>query len=263
MTKLRDKFWIWGQTPNSHKGHNLPDSRMSAVEGAFYFGINRCCRVVMCSHPRPPFDQESIAMEPLKEVVWSIVGAAGTVENNNGKGDIDEVIRQAELFDNITGGVLDDFFVEKERIKSFPPEKLAAIRDRLHGFQKRPLDLWMVVYAKNLDLPIKEYLDICDVITFWTWKSEELDKMEENFDRLIEMTPGKRHFNGCYMYDYGNNRPMELSVMKKQAKKYEEWMLNGKSDGLILCSNCCADVGLDTVPWTRKWLKSISNMDVS
>jgi hypothetical protein len=43
---------------------------MTAMEGCTYFGIDRCCRVVMVNHPRPPFDQFSIAMEPLQEVVW-------------------------------------------------------------------------------------------------------------------------------------------------------------------------------------------------
>lgn len=262
MAKLREKFWLWGQSPDSNAVHKVPPSRMTAMEGCACFGIDRCCRVVMCSHPRPPFDQESIAMEPLKEVVWSIVGACGTVENNNGKGDIDEVLRQADLFSNVTGGVLDDFFVSRERRDAFPPEALAEIRRRLKTEAKRPLDLWVVVYATNLELPVKEYLDLCDVITFWTWKSEDLVKMQENFDRLIEMTPGKRHLNGCYMYDYGNNRPMELSVMKKQAKQYEEWMLSGKSDGLVLCSNCCADVGLETVPWTKQWLREIGNIEL-
>ena len=50
--------------------------------------------------------------------------------------------------------------------------------------------------------------------------------------------------------------------MKKQAKQYEEWMLSGKSDGLVLCSNCCADVGLETVPWTKQWLREIGNIEL-
>ena len=49
---------------------------------------------------------------------------------------------------------------------------------------------------------------------------------------------------------------------KKQAKQYEEWMLSGKSDGLVLCSNCCADVGLETVPWTKQWLREIGNIEL-
>ena len=167
MAKLREKFWLWGQSPDSHAVHKVPPSRMTAMEGCACFGIDRCCRVVMCSHPRPPFDQESIAMEPLKEVVWSIVGACGTVENNNGKGDIDEVLRQADLFSNVTGGVLDDFFVSRERRDAFPPEALAEIRRRLKTEAKRPLALWVVVYATNLELPVKEYLDLWGGVGCW------------------------------------------------------------------------------------------------
>lgn len=256
MTKLRDRLWLWGQSPDSHASHKVPTSRMTAVEGCFYFGIDRCCRVVMLNHPRPPFDQFSVAMEPLKEVVWSIVGAGGSECNNDGKGDIDEVLRQADMFPNITGGVLDDFFFEA-RMKIFPPENIKKISDKLKTGCSRPLDLWVVVYDHQLELPIKDYLQHCDVITFWTWKSENLANMEENFKKLCDMTPGKKHLVGCYMYDYGNNKPMTLEAMKKQCEKYEEWLTSGKADGLVLCSNCCADVGLDTVPWTRKWLKEI------
>lgn len=232
---------------------------MTAMEGCCYFGIDRCCRVVMNNHPRPPFDQESIAMQPLSEVVWSIVGAGGSQCNDNGSGDIDEVLRQAEMFPNITGGVLDDFFFEK-RMEIFPPETIKRISEKLKTGSSRPLDLWVVVYDHQLDLPIKEYLQYCDVITFWTWKSENLVKMTENFERLKAMTPGKRHFVGCYMYDYGNNRPMPLGTMKMQCRKYREWMLAGEVDGLVLCSNCCADVGLETVTWTRDWIKKISDL---
>ena len=256
MTKLRDKFWLWGQSPNAHTSHKVPNSRMTAMEGCSYLGIDRCCRVVMQNHPRPPFDQYSIAMEPLKEVVWSIVGAGGSECNDDGQGDIDEVLRQADMFPNITGGVLDDFFF-KWRMELFPPESIKKINEKLKNGCSRPLDLWCVVYDHQLDLPIQEYLEHCDVISFWTWKSENLAKMEENFKRLCDMTPGKRHMVGCYMYDYGNNQPMPLETMKKQCEKYEEWLKNESADGIIICSNCCADVGLETVPWTKNWLKKI------
>jgi hypothetical protein len=256
MTKLRDKFWLWGQSPNAHTSHKVPTSRMTAMEGCTYLGIDRCCRVVMLNHPRPPFDQHSIAMEPLKEVVWSIIGAGGSECNDDGQGDIDEVLRQAEMFPNITGGVLDDFFF-KWRMELFPPENIKKINEKLKTGCSRPLDLWCVVYDHQLDLPIQEYLEHCDIITFWTWKSENLAKMEENFKRLCDMTPDKKHMVGCYMYDYGNNQAMSLETMKMQCAKYEEWLKDGTADGIIICSNCCADVGLETVAWTKNWLKKI------
>ena len=262
MDKIKGKFWLRGQSPNSHNCHKVPESRMTAMEGCSYFGIERCCRVIMNNHPRPPFDQESIAMRPLKEVVWSIVGAAGSIVNNDGKGDIDEVLRQADIFPNISGGVLDDFFVG-DRLKAFPPESIRNISDKLKHGAKRPLDLWVVVYEHQIDNPIKEYLNYCDVITFWTWKSEHLVDAEDNYKKLVDMTPGKKHLVGCYMYDYGNNRPMPLELMKKQCDLYYKWLKNKIVDGVVLCSNCCADVGLDTVEWTRNWMKEVGDEKIT
>ena len=202
-------------------------------------------------------------MLPLKEVVWSIVGAGGMANHNDGKGDLDEVIRQAKMFPNVTGGVLDDFFVSEERRAAFNPAVIDGMRGRMRGETGRDLNLWVVVYENNLELPIHEHLNACDVISFWTWRNQEhLKDAEENFERLYEMTPGKCHMNGMYLYDYGNKSPLPLSLMKEQCALYEKMLLDGRSDGLILCSNCCADVGLETVPWTRDWLRELGETEI-
>ena len=261
--KLKEKFWLWGQSPNSHYGYGFGDSRMTAVEGCMFFGIERCCRVTMRGNPAPPFDQESLAMLPLKEVVWSIVGAGGMANHNDGKGDLDEVIRQAKMFPNVTGGVLDDFFVSAERRAAFNPQIVADMRTRMQQETGRDMKLWVVVYENNLELPIRDHLNACDVVSFWTWKNaENLKDAEKNFETLREMTPGKIHMNGMYLYDYGNRQPLPLDLMKQQCALYEKLLLDGRSQGLILCSNCCADVGLETSLWTRDWLREIGETEI-
>lgn len=202
-------------------------------------------------------------MLPLKEVVWSIVGAGGMANHNDGKGDLDEVIRQAKMFPNVTGGVLDDFFVSEERRAAFNPAIIEGMRAKMREETKRDMKLWVVVYENNLDLPIEEHLNACDVISFWTWRNQEhLKDAEKNFERLYEMTPGKFHMNGVYLYDYGSKSPLPLSLMKEQCALYEKMLLDGRSDGLILCSNCCADVGLESVPWTRDWLRELGETEI-
>jgi hypothetical protein len=47
---------------------------------------------------------------------------------------------------------------------------------------------------------------------------------------------------------------MPMDLMKMQLEKYLEWYNEGKIKGVILCSNCIADIGLDTVDYTREWL---------
>ena len=43
--------------------------------------------------------------------------------------------------------------------------------------------------------------------------------------------------------------------MQHQLDIYYKYIKAGKISGIIICSNCCADVGLDTVPQMQEWLK--------
>jgi len=122
---------------------------------------------------------------------------------------------------------------------------VARWRDRLRIGAPRPLDLWVVLYDSQLDQPVQPYLDVCDVTTFWTWKAEALNRLEENFARVESMTPGKRRLIGCYMFDYGTKHPMPVALMQKQCELGLRWLRAGRLDGMIFCSNCCADLGLD------------------
>lgn len=156
MRHLKDNLWLWGQTPGSHhkEGHcKLPgENRMTPAEGCAFFGIPNCCRVVMANTPRPPFDNESRQMEQLRQVVWSVVGSGGSDCNNTESGDLEEVIRQAKMFPNITGAVLDDF-LNPVRMKLFPPEKVMVLRHRLKAETGRDLDLWGVWYEHQFEDP--------------------------------------------------------------------------------------------------------------
>ncbi len=262
MTKLRDKFWLWGQSAGSHHAvmnnyYNLPGKNiMTPLEGAYYLGIPNCCRVVINNDPRPPFDQSSMALISIKNVVWSILGASG-----NDEIDLGEVIRQARLFPNINGAVLDDFFSEKDSMPRMSMDELKSIHKTLSG-NKHPLELWIVVYDYQLNDPVKDYLNECDVVTFWTWKGSELINMDKNFDTLKKITPKKRRLAGCYMWDYGDCKPLSLDDMKSQCEKYYNWLKQGDIEGIIFCSNCIADLGLETVEWTRNWIQEVGNEEV-
>ena len=260
MGTVRDRFWIWGQEANSHNMYALGgSSKMTAVEGAYYLGMRNCCRVVMADKPRPPFDQDSMAMDSLDRVVWSVVGSGGSTSNDDGWGDADEVVRQAQRHPNVEGAMLDDFLSEHRR-RIFPPERVRAIRDRLRAGSGRPLDLWVVLYEHQLDDPVKPYLDECDVITFWVWRSENLARLEQDYAKARELTPGKRHLMGVYLFDYGNNRPMPLDRLQAQCRQGLAWMREGTLDGMIFCSNCCADLGFETVAWARKWIAEVGDL---
>ncbi len=120
----------------------------------------------MMGHPMPPYDQESEAMLSCRRVVWSLLGAA--IEPITEWGDMDEVARQAKLYDNI----------------------------------------------------------------------------------------------GCYMWNYGEACPLTREEMEWQLSLYERLVKEGVSEGIIVCSNCIADLGIENVRLTRDWIKAHKNDEV-
>lgn len=266
MAKLVDRVWLWGQTPGSHHataGYNLPGvNRMDSREGCDYFGIRNCCRVAMSKGPFPPFDSESEQLKDLDKVVWSALGAGGVTRNEEQFGDLEEVIRQAKMYPNIVGAVMDDFLLTERRRENFVPAKLRQMRGMLRSEAGRSLEFWTVYYDRELEIPVKDYLEEFDVITFWTWYGENILKLRKNLDFIMKQTPDKRFMAGCYMWDYGNRRQLAPGLMETQLEIYREYMLAGKLEGIILCSNCIADVGIPEVEYTRQWLKQHGGEDL-
>ncbi|MBN1402280.1 MAG: hypothetical protein JXA74_15680, partial [Anaerolineae bacterium] len=177
MGLVRDRFWIWGHETGSHTGPkarplwDIPGaSRMTPAEAAQYMGIPNCVMVVYDNLPQPPFTQHALALSPLQQVVWSIVGDAGSTRNDQ-ESDLEEVLSLARRFPNLTGAMMDDFFhLDQGR---YSLQETARLYERLHS-APRPLDLWVVLYNNQLDQPIGAYLACCDVVTFWTMTGSQL-----------------------------------------------------------------------------------------
>lgn len=272
MGTWREHFWLWGQNVGSHHGVGQGDgnpfclpgvNQMDSAEGGRFFGIPNCCRVAMVAGPIPPFDAEAETLRDFRQVAWSAVGAGGVSRNNDGRSDLDEVLRQAERWPNVTGAVLDDFFKSVEGFANggglarHSVASIRAMRERLHGFPQRRLDLWMVWYSYQLGFPVADYLELCDVITLWTWKGSDLAALDANLETFVARTPGKRRLAGCYLWNYGEHCPLTPEQMQHQLDRYEDWIRRGALEGIVLCSNCVADIGLETVEQTRRWIDKV------
>ncbi len=170
---------------------------------------------------------------------------------------MEEVIRQAKMFPNITGGVFDDFFLE-HRIAHYTPARLREMKKRIADAVGRPLDLWVVCYEDKPDsIPnIAEYLRTFDVISYWTWKGSELCRIEQNIERIREMAPNARILCGCYMWNYGEHCALTKEQMEYQLDLYLRLLREGRSEGIVVCSNCIADLGIENVEYTRKWIEA-------
>jgi hypothetical protein len=270
---LRDRLWLWGQNPGSHHldspegGYKLPGKNlMDAREGCSFFGIDKCCRVTMSTGPFPPFDKEAEKIKDLKEVVWSAIGAGDVKQYENDQNDLDDVLRIAGIYPNISGAILDDFFLAEEvpgtSSGRHSLKSVSKISDRLHSFNKRRLDLWMVWYTYQLDFNVDDYVKLSDVMTLWTWKGSDLPELDANIQKFVDKTNGKRRLVGCYMWNYGESKPLTMDQMKFQLDRYYHWLKKGDIEGIIFCSNCIADIGLETVDYTRKWIAEVNNESI-
>jgi hypothetical protein len=263
---VRDKFWIWGHVEGSHNNqYGLQGtSRMTPAEGAFYLNVPNIIMVAYQSAkepgkmlPSPPYDPYLISFRPLDRVVWSIVGAGGVTS----KADLEMVGQLARKYPNIVGVQMDDFFRETfdgGRTGSLTPQELDYVQSQLKGGERK-LGLWVTLYRHDLEYDLSAYLSKVDVVTFWTWKGKDLERLEEGFGKCEQAAPKARKVLGCYMWDYGDEKPLPLSLMQKQCNLGLEWLRKGRIDGMIFLASVICDLNLETVEWTRNWIREVGD----
>jgi hypothetical protein len=259
MTTVRDRMWMWGHEAGSHDtGFDIQrTSRMTPAEAAFYMDLPNMIMVRYLDNPPIPFDQHAISFRPLKEVYWSVVGAAG----RNSQEELDHVLDLAKRFPNITGIFMDDFFHSsgaEGELAVLPVSDIQAMRDKLVVDGKR-LDLGVTLYTHQLDMPLGPYLDLCDWVSLWTWNSDDLVHLEENLAKCEKLSPHSKRLLGLYMWDYGPKRPMPLERMKMQAETALRWLRAGRIGGIIFLASCICDLDLDTVEWSRAWIRQVGD----
>ena len=272
--KIRDAVWLWGQDvmghhqvgPKKENIWNLPGvNRMGPVEGARYFGIDSICRVVMSGKPEPPFHGEMEKLSEIRNVIWSILGDGGSDRSGKHADDLESFLELVGKYPNLRGGVLDDFFHTAEKAQEtgslarISLERLKEIRNTLHGLLPRQ-ELWMVIYEAFLSEKYAPYLAQCDAVSFWTWYSREhLPLLKDNLQRTFDLSPEQKHLGGLYLYDYGNCTELIPEQLKEQCRLYAEYLKSGKLQGVIICSNCIADIGLPASDYVRDWLREIGD----
>ncbi len=153
---------------------------------------------------------------------------------------------------------MDDFFNENSAdgpgVLTF--DQLRGLRERC-VLDDRALDLWVVIYTHQLDMPVAEQLQLMDVINLWTWHAKDIAELDENLAKLEAVAPGKRLSLGLYLWDYGDRCPMPLESMKVQCEKGLDWLCQGRVESLVLLGSYLCDLGLDTVEWTRNWIADV------
>jgi hypothetical protein len=256
---VRDKLWIWGHAEGSYdNGWGLPiNSRMTPIHGAAYLDIPNVIMVRYAGKPEIPFDNYAGQFADTKKLMWSFVGAGSETSQE----EREQVLQLAKKMPNITGVFMDDFFHgdavpaqgSDESPASCSITELRNIRKKLI-LPDRTLDLGVTLYTYQLNPAIRKHLDLCDVISLWSWTAEELANLEKNFALYRKLVPGKRTLLGIYMWDFGHSQPLPMELMQMQCETALKWLKEGNIEGMIfLASNIC-DMPIDAVKWSKKWI---------
>jgi hypothetical protein len=141
---------------------------------------------------------------------------------------------------------------------SLSVQQLREVRKQLNVAGRR-LDLGVTLYTYQLVPQIVPHLDLCDVISLWTWRARDLKDLEGNFARLKALMPSKRIRLGCYMWDFGDLKLMPLDRMKMQCELGLRWLRQGQIEGMIFLATNICDLKLETVEWTRRWIAEVGD----
>jgi hypothetical protein len=269
-------------------------SRMTPVEGAHWLGIPNLLFVTQ-DHTRPQalwteskwkakplMEQWAISFESLKKVSWSAVGSSG----GGGLKTVPDIVSIAKSYPNLTGIYLDDFVKDRSKRPdgtfagkpAMSEDELTAMRAQLAKIG-RPMEVWITVYTYDLDPqhadythcepPLVNSLKHFDVVVLWTWKSDDLRDLEKNLARLEAAKPkSTRIALGVYLWDYTGideakkadptyrfGKPTPLALMEQQCSFGLKWLNEGRVSDLVILGNSHLDIGINTAPWMRQWIK--------
>ncbi len=260
---VRDRLWVFACPANSDWSYFKRRSVMSPAESASFLGVPNIIMVQIgesTDHYKrfePPFEQYAVALRPLKRVQWSVAGSGGFTSN----GETRQVLDLARKTPNFTGIYLDDFFYEREkdgRRAALSLEELKSICRSLNQPGKK-LDLNVTFYTNQLDLPVRDYLDLMDQVTLWTWKPADLTNLEANLAKLEKLAPRARRMLGCYVVDYTEKKSMPVQEMKFQCETALRWLRQKRIDGIVFLGNTSMDLGFAAVDWTRDWIGKVAD----
>lgn len=269
---VRDRLWTFCNPVNADYNYVKTRSVITPVESALYLGIPNIIMVNQYpSQPenldpnsdgfyqpwRSPLQLHAFPTRMLRRVVWSIVGASGKTnlpERN-------EAIALAKKTPNFVGMMMDDF-IRKDGQGALTVEQVADISRELKSGDRK-LDLYAVLYEYQFESSFAEYLKYIDVVTFWTWRTQELARLEENFAVLERLAPKARKMLGCYTTSYDPKaavRWTELPVetMRKQCETGLRWLQEGRIEGIIIYGNFL-ELDWDCMKWVRDWIARVGD----
>ena len=258
--KLRDRFWLWGHPEgkynnNAHNYGNFAESRMTPMEACLYLGVSNTFMTPIDTPVNKR--QYNKSFSTLRNVAWDI--GRDFLNKVGNPSVVNDYLENAKDFPNITSAVFDDFKVN-DKYKQFSAYDYATVTDKLHNNDIRHIDSWMVIYTKEFGIDIKSdedflpYISVFDGIIMWTWKESDVKLIPEKFEIFKKLTPNNRRMFGCYLWNFGENKPATREAVLWQLNYYREKIFLGEAEGVVLHTNTMADLDLDAYDAAIEWM---------
>lgn len=265
--KLSEKLWNEANLEGSHNYYCGLDSHMTPEEFAKEYGIPNAFVVPFKGNIVPPFDKMADRFSCLRELKWAVIGDSSSDIPDDELGYTEEIIRVAKTHPNITGAEVDDFFILPERMKRFTPEVMKKIKKRLND---NGLDFWCVLYERELDLNIEEYIDCFDGFSFWVWGCQKQVNLPQYLDKFFKLTKGKRVMMGMYLWDYAicdpanndTNHPMDAVLFEEQLKLYIDMLRKKDIEGIIFCASTVGDSGSEANRILKEYVQKYGDIEI-
>jgi hypothetical protein len=247
--KLRDKFWLWGHPEGRYNNEygNTGISRMTPMEACLYLGVRNTFMVpVQRDVNRRQYNK---SFKTLRQVGWEAFDMGG----------VEELIKEAADFPNI-GCVVYDDFVWKNKKAALSSDSLHTVRERLHDNEVRPLDMWMVLYThefgvnREADVAFKNYTQAFDGVIMWTWRECDVPLIPEKYEAFKILTENRRRMFGCYLWNFGEEKPATGAAVKWQLDWYREKLYANEAEGVVLHTNTMADLDLEAYDVACAWM---------
>ena len=260
MKQLKDKFWIWGHPPASCNDYNVGENKfdVTPAQGARYMGAKNIFYVAF-GHPMD-ISEYSKDMQGINTV--------GLAVENWGELKADCLKKTLELskqFTKLDRLVFDDFFGAvgapyRMNWLDYTIEELVEMRDKIHEIG---CEMWVVLYqAQCNDERVSPYLDVFDGVSFWFWNEPTIIEYHKSIAWLLENTIGKKRLVGCYLFNFGLNKPATPELVKYQLDCNRLLIKNGQIDGVILHNNALGGMNLAAYEEAKKWMDEFGDEQI-
>ena len=233
MKKLSDTLWNWAHLQGSHNKYMSGDYSISPEDFAKEFGVPNAFIVSFNGNIVPPFDNMAQRFSGLREIKWAVLGDVSTPMPEDELGHTKDILAIQDIAKNLTGGILDDFFIP-ERMEKYTPEVLKKIRKALNDQGK---DFWCVLYSNQLEMDLTDFLECFDGVSLWVWESETIPQLPQFFAKLKEIAPGKRYMLGVYLWEYNVKKAIDPKLFEQHISQCFKLTMEKEIEGTVFCSN--------------------------